>query len=192
MSLVLPLIAGLGLALLLGGRLGRLADLRFRAVWLFYLAMGLQVVAFPTSRLPWRTPDRVAVALWLASYAVIALAAMLNLLLPGIAFMGLGMLSNVLAVVSNGGHMPVRPAAMAAAGYHFAVRDNSAALASPHLPWLIDRWAAPGWVPLANFYSVGDVLIAVGTVVFALGATGALGLGARARRRTGAVVPSRG
>jgi hypothetical protein len=28
--------------------------------------------------------------------------------------------------------------------------------------WLIDRFAWPGWLPLANVFSVGDVLIGLG------------------------------
>jgi hypothetical protein len=46
-------------------------------------------------------------------------------------------------------------------------------LSTPHLPWLVDRWGAPEWVPVANLFSVGDVLIAIGGLVFALVATGA-------------------
>ncbi len=78
--------------------------------------------------------------------------------------------------------MPALPAPLHAAGLHFEQSRNSAALLTPHLPWLVDRWAAPGWVPLANVYSVGDVLIALGGFLFALAATGAL---KRSRPRTG-------
>jgi hypothetical protein len=75
---------------------------------------------------------------------------------------------------SNGGHMPALPAALRAAGLHFQRSRNSTALSAPHLSWLVDRWAAPGWVPWANVFSAGDVAIAVGGVAFALAATGAL------------------
>jgi hypothetical protein len=43
----------------------------------------------------------------------------------------------------------------------------------PHLSWLIDRWGAPSWVPLANVYSVGDVLLGVGALVIVSAAMGA-------------------
>ena len=42
---------------------------------------------------------------------------------------------------------------------------NSTASSDPSLPWLVDRWAAPDWLPLANVFSVGDVVIAVGAFV---------------------------
>jgi len=174
MALALPLLAALALAPLLGGRWSRLGDVRLRWVPLFYAAIALQLIAFPVAALPWRTPDRLAVVLWLASYGLFALAAARNLRIAGVALVAVGMLSNVLAILSNGGHMPALPAALRAAGLHFQQSRNSTALSAPHLSWLVDRWAAPGWVPWANVFSVGDVAIAVGGVVFALAATGAL------------------
>jgi hypothetical protein len=174
MALALPLLAALALAPLLGGRWSRLADLRLRWVPLFYAAIALQLIAFPVAELPWRTPDRLAVVLWLASYGLFALAVLGNLRTAGVALVAVGMLSNVIAIVANGGHMPALPAALRAAGLHFQQSRNSTALPAPHLSWLVDRWAAPSWVPWANVFSVGDVAIAVGGVVFALAATGAL------------------
>jgi Family of unknown function (DUF5317) len=174
MALALPVLAGLALAPLMGGRWGRLGDIRVRWVGLFYVAIALQVAAFPAWVLPWHTPDRVAIVLWLASYGLFAAGVAGNLRLPGVPLICVGMVSNVVAILANGGHMPALPAALRAAGLHFQQSRNSTALAAPHLHWLVDRWAAPGWVPLANVYSVGDVLIALGGFAFALIATGAL------------------
>lgn len=179
MALVFPFLAALALAPLLGGRWSRLAGVRLRAAPIFLAALALQVVAFPFDRLPWRTPDALAIAFWLASYALIALGLLANTRLPGIPLVAAGMLANVAAILANGGHMPALPAALRAAGLHFTLDRNSASLAHPRLAPLVDRWAAPDWVPLANVYSVGDLLIVLGSIVFALVATGAL------RRRPG-------
>jgi hypothetical protein len=173
-ALALPLLGGLALAPLLGGRWSRLAELRLRLLWVFYAALALQLVAFPFTALPWRTPDRVGVVLWLCSYALFLVCIARNMRLPGVALIGAGTLLNLTAILANGGHMPALPDALRAAGLHFTRSRNSAELASPHLAWLVDRWAAPAWVPWANVFSVGDVLIAVGGLVFALGATGVL------------------
>jgi Family of unknown function (DUF5317) len=183
MALAFPLLAGLALAPLLGGRWSRLAELKIRWIGLFYVAIALQIVAFPVSALPWRTPDRAAVVLWLTSYGVFALAAARNARIVGVPLIAVGMLSNVAAILANGGHMPALPSALRAAGLHFTQSRNSAALASPNLHWLIDRWAAPSWVPWANVFSVGDVLIALGGFVVALAATGALRRQGKARNR---------
>jgi hypothetical protein len=173
MALALPFAVGLALAPLLGGRLSKLGELRLRWVVLFYVAIALQIIAFPISQLPWRTPDRLAVVLWLVSYGLFAIGAAVNLSIPGVPLIAVGMCSNVAAIVSNGGHMPALPSALRAAGLHFAQSRNSERLSAPHLSWLVDRWGAPEWVPLANVFSGGDVLIATGGLVFALVATGA-------------------
>ena len=83
------------------------------------------------------------------------------------------MCSSLLAIRASRGTMPVRPDAMRAAGDDYATNANSTAMADPHLGWLTDRWAAPDVIPLANVFSVGDVVIAVGAIVIVLSAMGA-------------------
>lgn len=182
MVLALPLLVGLAVAPLLGGRIGRLGELRLRHLPLFYLALALNVAAFPAERLPWRTSDELATLLWLVAYSLLAVAAASNLRVPGVGLVAAGMASNLAAIVANGAHMPALPSALRAAGLDYAVSRNSAADPSPHAAWLVDRWAAPDWVPLANVYSIGDVLIAAGALVFVLGATGAVRVAVRIPR----------
>jgi hypothetical protein len=176
MALALPLLAGFVLAPLLGGRWSRIGRFRLRLVWLFYVAIALQLIAFPVKVLPWHTSDRIGVVLWLISYGLFAAAVAANFRIPGIPLIAAGLVSNLLAITTNGGHMPALPSALRAAGLHFATghNRNSAVLPTPHVAWLVDRWAAPSWVPLANVFSVGDVLIMAGGLLFALGVTGAL------------------
>ncbi|HZC28990.1 MAG TPA: DUF5317 family protein [Gaiellaceae bacterium] len=175
MVLAYPLLAGVVLALLLGGDVRRLVALRLRALPLFYLALALQLAAFPVRFVPWRTTDHVAVSLWLVSYGVLAVAALLNVRLPAMPLIVLGLCANLAAIVANGGHMPVLPAALHAAGYDYTVHFNSAAIAHPHLAALVDRFAAPQWIPRANVYSVGDVLLACGGILLPPAVSGALG-----------------
>jgi hypothetical protein len=99
--------------------------------------------------------------------------------MPGIPLIAAGLVSNLAAILANGGHMPALPSALRGAGLHFTKNRNSAELASPHLSWLVDRWAAPSWIPWANVFSVGDILIATGGLLFALGVTGVLRLPSR-------------
>jgi hypothetical protein len=68
--------------------------------------------------------------------------------------------------VLNGGYMPADAGAMAALGKTAPTTySNSAILAEPALKPLTDIFALPTWVPFANVFSVGDVLISVGVVV---------------------------
>lgn len=166
MFLLTAVGAGLLLGLLLGGRPGELAHLRLRAAWLFYAAIVLQLVAYPSALASFSVGDRVATALQIASYAGLVAVTLINARLPGMAVAGLGMVANLSAIVANGGHMPALPSALADAGISYdGVHNNSVATASPSFPWLVDRWAAPGWLPWGNVFSVGDVLIAAGVIV---------------------------
>jgi Family of unknown function (DUF5317) len=179
MVLALAVLAGLVLGRLLGGRVSVLASIPIRAPWLFYAAVGVQIAAYPSGVLPWSIGDSLATGLWTLSYALLIAAVAVNVRLPGAGIAGLGTLSNLAAVVANGGHMPARASALRAAGVLYrGVHNNSAVAAHPTLPWLIDRWPVPAWIPMGNVYSVGDVLIAVGAVVLVCA-----GMGVRRGRR---------
>ena len=48
--------------------------------------------------------------------------------------------------------------------------SNSAVLSHPNIPVFTDIFAIPSWMPLANVFSFGDVLIAAGVAVVVIGA----------------------
>jgi hypothetical protein len=171
-ALALPVLAALVVGLLLGGSVRKLGQLQLKAVWLLFAAVGLQVVAFPFAFLPWQTGQTAGTALWLGSYALLVVAAALNIRIAGVPLLALGMGANLLAIAVNGATMPVLPAAMHEAGRTEVVHANSTAAADPSFPWLVDRWSAPDWIPFANVFSVGDVAIALGATVIVLAAMG--------------------
>jgi hypothetical protein len=174
MVLALAVVAGLLAGLALGGRLSTLASARLRSVWLFYAAIALQILAFPSGTLPWSVGNALATDLWVGSYALLIVAAARNLRIPGVAAIALGMCSNLLAVAANGGHMPALRSALRASGAGYPhVHNNSVVAVHPHLAWLIDRWAVPSFLPGGNVASVGDILIAAGAIVAAAALTGA-------------------
>jgi hypothetical protein len=160
----------LGLALLLvvactGGSPARLATIRFRRVWLLWLALADQIVVI--SVLPGSNATALAVA-DIASYLVAGAWVAANRQLPGILSIGLGGGLNGLTIAVNGGTLPASESAVRAAGQ---VADtgqftNSEVLADPRLPWLGDVFATPAWLPGHNVFSVGDVAIWVGLTIF--------------------------
>jgi hypothetical protein len=90
---------------------------------------------------------------------------------PGLVLVLVGGGSNLLAIVANGGYMPVSPGALEAmerlpkAGY-----SNSAPRVDVILGPLTDIFTMPTWVPMANVFSVGDVLIGAGVAIAVVGA----------------------
>jgi hypothetical protein len=172
---LLPIVPiGLLAGWLLGGKMGRLATVKVRRPWLFYVALGLQLLAFPSLFVPWQASQGLATGLSIASYGCLVVVAFANRHLVGMPIAAAGMLLNLAAILANGGHMPALPGAMRAAGLTYSgVHNNSVRDATPTLSWFVDRWAAPSWVPFGNVFSVGDVLIGVGAVVLIAAAMGA-------------------
>ncbi len=163
MLLVLIVALGALLVPLLGGQLSSLADAHVPLGWLLLVALGLQVVAISVPGVP----EPLRPVLQVASYPVAGIFVVANRHLRGMLLVGFGALSNLAAILANGGTMPAAPAALARAGLPAHPRRyvNSAAVAHPRLAWLGDVLALPHRYPLHNVFSVGDLLIAIGIVV---------------------------
>jgi Family of unknown function (DUF5317) len=79
---------------------------------------------------------------------------------------GVGAMSNLAAIVANGGYMPADPGAMASLGMaEPTTYSNSSVVADPALRPLTDIFAMPAWVPFSNVFSIGDVIIVIGVVI---------------------------
>jgi hypothetical protein len=88
-----------------------------------------------------------------------------NLAIPGLGLVAVGALSNLVAITANGGQMPASPDAMAFLGKTVnAGYSNSAVVEAPALAPLTDVFALPPFLPFANVFSVGDVLIGLGVL----------------------------
>jgi len=151
---------GLAAGWLLGGRLDGLAAIQFRLAPLALLALLVQVLLF--SPLADGLGPDVGKAIYVASTAIVLVVVVANLRLAGVPLVVLGAACNLAAILANGGVMPASPAALAAIGAGIGAHTASAAVARPAIEPLTDIFATPGWLPFANVFSVGDVLIGVG------------------------------
>src|SRR3954452_24133999 len=151
---------GIAAGLLLGGRFERLANLTFHWSWLAVGGLLVQVGLF--TEVGFGLAGSLAPVIYVLSTAAVLVAVVRNLAIPGMAIVALGALANLAAILANAGSMPADPGALALAGLAAGGHTNSVVLEHPALQPLTDVFAVPGWVPLANVFSVGDVLIAVG------------------------------
>lgn len=165
MLLLYFLVAGLLVGRLSGGRLSRLGDIQFRWAGLALLGLLVQLALFAgpvASRVGSLGPP-----LYVASTGLVLLALLRNIRLPGLALVAVGAGLNLVAIVSNGGFMPSSPGAWASltgvAALPTADYSNSS-LAGPGtlFPYLGDIFFLPRPIPLANVFSIGDLLIGMG------------------------------
>ena len=162
------LVAFVALALmsvpLTGGQLGALARVRFRGVALLAAALAVQVliISFVPGGPSWLHPG-----LHLATYVAALAFLAANFVVPGIRTVALGGFLNFVAIAANGGVMPASRGALvdAGRGHTDNAFDNSAVVGHARLRFLGDVFAMPGWMPLHNVFSVGDVLIGLGVAV---------------------------
>ena len=161
--LVVALVGGLLAGALLGGSLANLERLSLRLAWFVVLALALQIVAF--SPVGHQLPSTVDVTLHIASYVLLLSCVAANIRRPPIVCFGVGVVSNAITIFVNGGYMPASRAALRLAGFAVSAQPHNNSVlagAGTHLAFLGDVFALPHGVPLANIFSVGDILIAVG------------------------------
>jgi hypothetical protein len=164
MFILYAVAIGVVVGLLAGGRPSGLATIRIR--WAPVIAGGLlfQVLLF-AAPVAERIGD-LGPALYLGSTVAVAVAVLRNWAIPGIPLVVAGAACNLAAVLSNGGFMPASAQALAASGKAIpAMYSNSSAVPDPVLWPLTDVFALPRWLPAANVFSVGDVLIGVGVAM---------------------------
>jgi hypothetical protein len=158
-AIPIGLLAGLAA----GGDLARLATVRFRLGAVAVVALVVQLALF--SPLADGVPPELVRAAYVLSTVLVGAVVVANAGLAGVPLIVVGAACNLAAIVANGGAMPAAPGALAALGFGVGGHTSSIAVDHPALEPLTDIFALPGWLPLANIFSVGDVVIGIGVVV---------------------------
>ncbi len=158
--LVVALFAlGLAAVPLTGGTWRGLSRLRLRHGWLALAALACQLVVLQVPGLP----EAVSAPVHVLTYGLAAALVVVNRQVAGLWLLALGAAANGITIALNGGTLPASREAMRTAG--LPVEEgfvNSGVVTDPVLPWLGDVFAVPASVPLANVFSIGDVLVVVG------------------------------
>ncbi|HVM30014.1 MAG TPA: MFS transporter [Candidatus Limnocylindrales bacterium] len=168
--IVTGLLLGLLLGVLVGGRLGRLLDVRLHWVGLIFLALFLRLGTQAGIANGIDLVEAFRLPLFVAGFLLLSLAMWLNRASPGMLAIAVGSLSNGLAVLLNGGWMPVWEPSLAAVGMSVGELNQSFHRPLP-APVDLDFFLRGGplgdLIPvplplLPNVGSVGDAFIAAG------------------------------
>jgi len=158
----------------------QIASIPLRAPWLALVALALQV---PLIRAPLGPTQQVVVAqaLFLLSHLLLLTFVWLNRWLVGIQIVGLGVLCNLLVILTNGGFMPITPQTLVRinpgstldqwpVGYHYGNSKDVILLQEATVFWFLsDILVLPPPFPWPAAFSVGDMLIALGIVILLQG-----------------------
>ena len=164
MFVLYAVLAGLILGFVTGGSAARLGDLRLGWAPLISLGMVVQLLLFSTP--VGNALGDLAPLAYIVSNVAVLFAVAANLAIRGLLLVLAGGASNLAAIVANGGYMPVSAHALAATGgLPKEGYSNSLPTDSVVLGPLTDVFSMPSWVPMANVFSVGDILIGAGVAI---------------------------
>jgi len=168
--LITGMVVGILLALLLGGRPAHLLDVRLRASFLLFLAVIVRYGTELALRLDVQGVEELRLPLFALGFGILLYALWLNRDQPGLLVAGVGVAANAVAMIANGGWMPVWSGALAAAGmtaadlipqFHRLLPDPTGINILLQAAPLGDILPIPFPV-LRNVASVGDVFLSVG------------------------------
>lgn len=149
---------------LCGGKLSQLALLEVRAGHLVLVSFILQTIII--SFFHDDIPHWLAQGVHLYSYVLALAFVIVNRRVRGLLVLAIGAAANTAAIAANGGVMPASAWAQRTSGLivdkGFA---NSDVVSGARLLPLGDVMAVPSGWPLANVFSIGDVLLVVGAAV---------------------------
>ena len=166
MIVVVATAVGMLSVKLVGGKIKRMAMIDLRFMWVIWVTIVVQTLIFqlPSTLLSDRWYQVIHLGTYVASFVFL----WFNRHIPGAVAIGTGAAMNGAAIAANGGVMPASPAAWERAGLPvFENFENSNVVADAKLAFLGDIFAIPAGWPLANVFSIGDVIVVLGGTYFA-------------------------
>lgn len=168
--LLIGVLAGIGLGLLAGGRLANLLSIRLRFGVLILAAIGLRYGTQWLIAGGVTVVDELRLFLYAAAFGLLVVTLWLNRSQPGMSLAMVGVACNGLAILLNGGWMPVYVPALEMAGLHVDEMSPTFHVALPEtldLEFLLRGGPLGDILPLplpflANVISFGDILLAAG------------------------------
>ena len=167
------ILLGLVLGLLAGGRLRNLAEIQLRWTGLLVAALVLRFATEAALNAGIDVVEALRLPLLVAAFGVLLIPLWVNRTYPGLSLAFLGVLSNGLVILINGGYMPIWEPALAYAGLTPAdVTRSFHVIVDPNAQDFLGRLLILGDVipvPISfiqNVYSLGDLFLGLGLAFF--------------------------
>ena len=177
MVLLTAVVAGLIVTILRASITGRrLKSIKLKYIWLVFVSVIPQVIIFQVPSLGQVIPDGLVPVILVLSQGLLLVFAAVNITQPGVWLLGLGLLANFVAIISNRGWMPISPETvhriLPALPYDVPMVNMRLGLSKDwicyagdiNFLWLSDRFTLPRWSTYQVAYSIGDIIMAIGTI----------------------------
>lgn len=172
------LVLGIIIGKLRGGEIGNLGKFMFRSSFLLVFALILQI---STSILISVGNERVIdnrMTLYIISYIMLFIVLFLNLGRKSVWLILVGAMANFAAIVLNGGSMPIDIVLLEKMGFQNMLQSIKIGAMPNYINineaysftfYLAKRFATPKYYPLKQIFSIGDIFISLGLLIFTQG-----------------------
>jgi MFS transporter, DHA3 family, macrolide efflux protein len=177
--LTLGIFVGLLLGLAAGGSLANLASVRLRWIWALSLAVIVRFLTEAALAAGVDIVEALRVPLLAAAFGILLAGLWANRSYPGLSIAFVGILSNAVVILVNGGYMPIWQPSLEMAGFQPSDVQSAIHIILPpqldanfllHLGPFSDIIPIPFPV-IRNVASVGDVFLTAGLAFFLFAAT---------------------
>ncbi len=168
------LIASIIIGLLRGGKISRFSKISFKSLWIFILAIVLQIAIILFGMEGTSFIIKYAKELYIASYVLLFIGIILNIKRLPFTIILIGSVLNLFVFVMNSGSIPVSVEGLELAGLENVaklVKGGDLALYSPLTE--STKYAVLGQIitiqqpyPFPQLISIGDVIVALGLFIF--------------------------
>lgn len=173
--LVPILLAAIIVIIFFGGKLGNLLDFTFRHSWLVLVALGIKILSISGLYSILGLTENFNPYLRVVSLSLVIIFVLFNISFRGVPIVGLGLLLNTLVISINGGNMPINesyahmvftPSELVMLKNGLPVDSFILSSSNTKLPFLGDVISIPWGGPLLKLFSVGDIVITLGGIIF--------------------------
>jgi len=176
MIFLIPLLlAAIIVIIFFGGRPANLIECQFKHPWLVLVAVVIKVISISGLYNFVGLAESINPFLRILSLSLVIVFALLNITYRGVPIVGIGLLLNTIVISVNGGNMPINEdyahlvfTASELGKLKNGLPVDSFILSSPDtkLSFLGDVLSIPWGGPLLKLFSIGDIVITLGGIVF--------------------------
>lgn len=168
------IVLGIIIGKLRGGKINNIGKFMFRTSFLLVFSLMLQLGTSILISLGYEKAIEYKLILYIISYIMLFVVLFLNLHKKSIWLVLIGTILNFAAIVLNGGSMPIDTKLLAERGFvnilkslEIGAMQNYVSIseANSFTVYLAKKFVTPEWYPIKQFFSIGDILIAVGLLL---------------------------